>query len=243
MKKSVSETAEKVQQPIPYILIRRPGKKGVTIRITKAAEVEVIAPPSASYARIDSWVREKLPWIQKKCEHVRLLPPEIQHTWQEGDRFYLFGKEKALRIIETEKKQSSVTETEEELVVSLAANKRGGDACKSVVLTYFKTKLAEYIQSVSQRFASSLGIAPPPVSINLARKRWGSCSTNGAVRFSVRAVTLNTELIDYLILHEFAHILHFDHGKLFRETLTKIMPDWKQRQKQLYAFQAASNLN
>ena len=76
----------------------------------------------------------------------------------------------------------------------------------------------------------------PPVSFSIRRMttRWGSCtSKRRTIRFNLDLAGKPERLIDYIIVHELAHINHPNHGPSFKATLDFYMPDWRERQKEL----------
>ena len=62
---------------------------------------------------------------------------------------------------------------------------------------------------------------------------WGSCAPDGTLRFNWRAVMLNPSLIEYVVVHELAHLTHRNHSVNFWDLMSKAMPDAKQRRQQL----------
>ena len=82
-----------------------------------------------------------------------------------------------------------------------------------------------------------LGVAPPELRLRVMRSQWGNC------HYEQGYITLNTSLAgcpeslqDYVVLHELIHFLHHDHGADFKAELTRLMPDWKTRRKQLKTY-------
>jgi hypothetical protein len=64
-------------------------------------------------------------------------------------------------------------------------------------------------------------------------RRWGSCSENGTLLLNSQLVKAPTQCIDYVIVHELCHTMHFNHSKSFYELLTRVMPDWPERKRRL----------
>ena len=78
-------------------------------------------------------------------------------------------------------------------------------------------------------YAGIMGLAPTGVKITSARTRFGSCSMKNSLCFSWRLMQYPPEAVDYVVVHELAHIRHKNHGKLFYETIAAIMPDHRAR--------------
>lgn len=79
------------------------------------------------------------------------------------------------------------------------------------------------------RYGAMLGAAPARITITGARTRFGSCSAKGAVCFSWRLFQYPDEAVDYVVVHELAHLLHLNHSPAFHAAVASILPDWKRR--------------
>ncbi len=92
-------------------------------------------------------------------------------------------------------------------------------------------KARELLPPLVEKYASVMQVTPSSVRITRARKRFGSCSGKNALNFSCLLMRYPTEAIEYVVVHELAHILHHDHSKEFWKTVERYMPSYKQRQK------------
>ena len=91
----------------------------------------------------------------------------------------------------------------------------------------------EYIPSRVQYFASIMGVVPTGITITGARTRHGSCSGKNRLSFSWRVMQYPRELVDYVIVHELAHIKHHNHSAEFYAFIGSVMPDHRERRKKL----------
>ena len=78
-------------------------------------------------------------------------------------------------------------------------------------------------------YAALMGVKPTRITITSARTRFGSCSGKNALSFSWRLMGYPREAIDYVVVHELAHIRHHDHSPAFYREIEKVMPDHKAR--------------
>lgn len=94
-------------------------------------------------------------------------------------------------------------------------------------------KAAEELPARVARYAGRMGLAPAGVSITGARKRFGSCSAKNRLCFSWRLMQYPDEAVDYVVVHELAHIVHKNHGPQFYALIASVLPDYKARRKLL----------
>lgn len=80
-------------------------------------------------------------------------------------------------------------------------------------------------------YGAIMGVCPTSIRITGAKKRFGSCSGKNSLCFSYLLVAYPEEAIDYVVVHELAHILHHDHSRAFWQTVESYLPDYKKRQK------------
>lgn len=79
-------------------------------------------------------------------------------------------------------------------------------------------------------FGEKMGLRPAGVRITGARTRFGSCSAKNRLCFSYRLMGYPPEAIDYVVVHELAHLLHKNHGPRFYALVAEILPDYARRQ-------------
>lgn len=82
-------------------------------------------------------------------------------------------------------------------------------------------------------YAAIMGVTPTSVKITSARTRFGSCSGKNGICFSLYLMQYPEEAIDYVVVHELAHIRHYDHSPAFYAEVAKVLPDYKERMKLL----------
>ena len=91
----------------------------------------------------------------------------------------------------------------------------------------------EYLPGRVAYYAELMGVRPEGITVTGARKRFGSCSGKNRICFSWRIMAYPKELVDYVVVHELAHIKHHDHSREFYRFVASVMPDHKERRKRL----------
>jgi len=96
-------------------------------------------------------------------------------------------------------------------------------------LAELKDRAKEYIPQRVKYFSELMGLYPSMVKINFAKTRFGSCSAKNSLNFSAFLMLFPYDAVDYVIVHELAHIKHRNHQKAFYSLIEKYMPDYKKR--------------
>lgn len=78
-------------------------------------------------------------------------------------------------------------------------------------------------------YAAVMGLAPAGITVTGARGRFGSCSPQNRLCFSWRLMRYPDAAVDYVVVHELAHIVHRNHGPAFHALVASVLPDWKAR--------------
>lgn len=90
-----------------------------------------------------------------------------------------------------------------------------------------------YLTERTKYFAEIMGVKPAGVKVTSAKKRFGSCSAKNSICYSLRLMLYPKEAIDYVVVHELAHIVYKNHGPKFYALIGKHLPDYKEREKLL----------
>lgn len=89
---------------------------------------------------------------------------------------------------------------------------------------------AQVIPRRVAHYGALMGLTPTGVRITGAQKRFGSCSGKNSLCFSWRLMQYPMEAVDYVVVHELAHIRHHNHGAAFYALVEQTMPDYRRRQ-------------
>ena len=210
---------------INYQIKRSSRRKSITIKVESyTGKVTVLAPTSTPLSRIEGVINKRAEWITEKINAVNqrnLILPKIEN----GALIYIAGKSYFLSL--TECRRSSV---KGEIITLPIASP------KSSLINLTKKLFLPYVQAKTQYIAETCGFRYKSVSLNKAKRKWGSCSVNGEITFSTALAYLPDEICDYVVLHELCHTKEMNHQAGFYAILSRFMPDYKVRQKQLKTF-------
>lgn len=79
------------------------------------------------------------------------------------------------------------------------------------------------------KYAAIMGLRPAGITITNAKTRFGSCSNKGRISFSCLLMRYPEEAIDYVVVHELAHLVHMNHSSDFYALVASVLPDYKAR--------------
>ena len=96
-----------------------------------------------------------------------------------------------------------------------------------------RKRAREVLPPLVERYAPRMGVQPAGITVTGARTRFGSCSPKNRLCFSFRLMEYPLPAIEYVVVHELAHIRHKNHSPAFYAEVAKVMPDYKERRKLL----------
>jgi len=225
-----------------FTLIRT-KRRSIALIVQPDGTLLVRAPLRVSRRKIEELVALKADWIRQKQALARRSPTPAPHRFLPGETFWYLGKMYALEI-----KQDSTTEARstrrktinsfspctpclrgESIILSQSALPRA----REHFTNWYKEQARQEIEERVRIFAARYGLRYKSVRITSARTRWGSCSTSGTLSFTWRLVMAPPAAIDYVVVHELAHLLVRNHSPAFWRKLEELLPDYRSPQQWL----------
>jgi predicted metal-dependent hydrolase len=201
--------------------IVRSRRKTIAILVEEDGSLVVRAPKRTTNAQIRRLVQDKSDWIRKKQEQARIQYLELQpKRYVEGEKFLFLGKAYPLTIMEGSEKHLVLNNR---FYLSCTAQENG----ESEFTHWYKKRARELLFARVELYADKFGLKYNRVKITSAKKRWGSCSSVGNLNFTWRLVMAPIAVVDYVVIHELAHLKHKNHSKAYWGTVRRMMPDYK----------------
>ena len=98
---------------------------------------------------------------------------------------------------------------------------------------WIRGKGGELFRSKVAAWAAVMGVTYQKITVKDISSRWGSCSTRGNLNFSWKLFVLPEALVDYVVVHELAHLIHMNHSAQFWDVVAQYLPDYRERKKEL----------
>ncbi len=102
---------------------------------------------------------------------------------------------------------------------------------------FYKARAKAYLPPLVEKLGEQTGLRPSKLGIRKAKTRWGSCSAKNSISLSYYLMKLPPHLIEYVIIHELAHIKHKNHSQRFWGEVARHLPPYRALVKELRAFE------
>ena len=194
-----------------------PTNRNTYISLTKEGEVRV-RTPLKDEQRIRRLLIERSDWINAKLKIIQQALP----THSLGESILFRGE-----IVPVEQLP--------QLHILLEKSQKSIDIKKYYTRFYHNESLLT-LPSRIRHYAQKMNLSPIEIRYKNLRRRWGSCDSNGVLTFNVMMMQLSYRHVDYIIVHELAHMHHMNHSKAFHDLVRTILKDEKLLRQELKAI-------
>lgn len=210
-------------------LLRKPIKNAY-VRVNPAGEVVLSVPAEMEETEIDRILKKRSLWIEKQQHYFRKYRTQIKE-YVSGESVEYLGRNYRLKVIVSEEEYVKLSGGYVELRVR---DKSDFDRKERLVKQWYKERAEYYFRKSLNQYAAMLQKEVLGLKIRYMKTRWGSCNPKTAtVNLNIELIKKSRICIDYVVLHELAHLIHVNHDRRFYNYLSLHMPDWRERKQRL----------
>jgi hypothetical protein len=222
---------------ISYTLKRSLKRRTIGLQINDQG-LTVSMPLRASEKWLHSVLQEKAAWVVDKLENWQSKKAPVQ-KWADGEAILFRGETFTLRVIPALFKTPPHL-TPQELIIHVVDSGNQA-AIEKAVLQWYKREAMRVFEECIEHFAPLMKLAPRELKLTSARTQWGSCTAQGVVRLNWQLVTMPLQLIDYVVVHELAHLQEMNHSPAFWKVVESACPDYAKIRKELHKWSPAAD--
>ena len=212
--------------------VRRSPRRRKTVEITvDGGGVRVAAPARTPDSELRAVVRKRAPWILRHASEAML--EAAPKRFVSGETLPYLGRNVRMVVTTGDVRWPEVRLDHWRFRIVVPESMDDVvrfESIRRAVVRWYRVRAAERLPASVERWWPRLGRGERSrVLVRDQRQRWGSCSPDGTLRFNWRAMMLVPALIEYIIVHELAHLTHRNHSPNFWGLLSKAMPDAQER--------------
>jgi hypothetical protein len=208
--------------------LKRNDRKTLGIKVYPDGSTVVTAPIETPYEKVTEKVKSKAQWIDKQKDFFMFFEPRAKEKLYESGESHLYlGKNYRLKI--TESNTNSVKLKGGYIMINIK-DKHNKKLIEKELKKWYKSKAIIHFQNL---FENRLGLAKELSDKETSLKyewfnnRWGSCFKNGTISLNLELIKSPKECVDYVIVHEMCHLVHYNHSNKFYNLLDKKLPKWR----------------
>ena len=196
---------------LTYIIQKSAKRRKLTITVERDRSVVVHAPEGTSDEKIEQAVASKRQWIYEKIGHPQKyqdLPHPPGKELVSGESALYLGRQYRIKVVKTGLAEIQFAQR---FLIPAAQTSKRAEALREWYIGKAKEKIVPRVK----QHARQLGVDVAGVKIVDSRYRWGSCTLNNNVNFNWRLIKAPMFVIDYVIVHELAHLIEANHTPRF----------------------------
>ncbi|NLY86574.1 MAG: M48 family metallopeptidase [Tissierellia bacterium] len=190
--------------------------------------VRISAPQHMDIDSIRLFAISKLSWIRRQQKKYINQEREPEKEYVSGESHYFLGQRYLLNLIYTNKRKQGV-EVRNKKYIDLYVRENTPEYLRERVMTeWYRKELRELIPPLIAKWEPIMGVKVNEFGVKKMKTRWGSCNPEA------KRIWLNLELakkspacIEYVLVHEMAHLLERSHNEVFVAYMDKFLPNWR----------------
>ncbi|NLC16389.1 MAG: M48 family metallopeptidase [Clostridiales bacterium] len=219
-----------------YQLIKS-NRKTLAVCIDYTGKVIVKAPINLSFDKINEFLIKKSNWIAKNQIYAQNRYQKYKNLYTYNEVMY---KGKIIKCAFKNARKISIT-SEQLLIPQKYQLPNKQNALKNALKRFLIQESEKEFIIKLNKFSSS-GFKYNSLKIINSKSKWGSCDKQGNIGLNFRAIMLPSVFLNYLIAHELAHTIHFNHSTKFWDIVRSLIPDCKNIRKELKYFNFLQDL-
>jgi predicted metal-dependent hydrolase len=216
---------------IPYVVKRSSVARQVRFEIKAGTGLTVVLPRRCNLDAVDEMLRAKSRWILEKMDRFAgPANPDGNGRVRFGDVVPYLGQQVRVASCQEIAPVESVELQGQTLMVHWGQEHL---ELGPLLERWYRDQAASILKRKADGFAIELGVRYSRFSIRGQRTRWASCSHRGTLSFNWRLIMAPEHVVDYVVIHEVAHLREMNHTKRFWGLVAERCPSWRERKKWL----------
>lgn len=217
--------------------LKKSARKTTSIYIERDGTITVLAPEPYDMAKVEQILDAKRSWIYRNlAEWEDLNRTRVEREFVNGEGFPYLGSNYRLQIVEDATSDLSLKNGYFTLKRSALAD------AHAKFVDFYKSKAKNRIPKHVETYAVKMGLEPAGIRVQDLKNRWASCSTDGTLNFHWRCMMAPLSSLEYIVVHELAHLKYRNHASEFWHTIEKVLPEYQQAKGWLRLYGAGLEL-
>jgi len=200
-------------------------RKTISLHIKEDGRIVLYVPYHTPKGEIEGFIKEKESWVIKKISEKERSIKETEKAFITGENFFYLGESYPLEIRESDHSKPFLKLSFGKFIL----DQDHIEKAKDLFTQWYKREAKEKIAGRIDYYSNRLHLFPKGIKITSAKYRWGSCSRDNRLSFSWRMIMAPLTIIDYILIHELAHIKEKNHSRKFWRYLESILPDYRRQ--------------
>ena len=208
---------------ITYTLKRSSKRRSIGLHIDERG-LTVSVPMRSSEKWLHSVLQEKARWVVKKLDGWQQVNVPAETRWADGEMISYLGELLGLRVVPSLFVTPAYRKDKELWV--FVVNGSEPTYIEKAAWCWYRHEAEQLFSKRVAYYAPLLNVVPSAVKLSSAKTQWGCCTAQGMVRLNLQLIKLPLRLIDYVVVHELAHLREMNHSAKFWDVVEMACPDY-----------------
>jgi len=188
--------------------------------------VRVAAPHRMNLNTIRLFAIAKLPWIKRQQKKLREQERESPREFINRESHFVWGRRYLLKLVEAAR-APTVELSHSKMVLSVRPDTKRARR-EEVVEEWLRAQMHEAVPPIVKKWERVIGVEVRNIFIQRMKTKWGSCNHRaGSIRLNTDLARKPRVCLEYIIVHEMAHLIEPTHNDRFVALMNRLMPKWR----------------
>jgi len=217
--------------------LKKSPRKTTSIYVERDGSISILAPEPYDMAEIEQILETKRSWIYKNlAEWEDLNRTRVEREFVNGEGFPYLGSTYRLQIVDNASVDLSLKNG------YFILNRSALPGARSKFIEFYKEKAKQRLPAQVSLYAEKMGLEPSGIRVQELKNRWASCSADGMLNFHWRCMMAPLSALEYIVVHELAHLKYPNHTNEFWVTVEKVLSNYSQAKGWLRLYGAGLEL-
>ena len=215
-------------------------KRQISMQVFLNSTIKVTTGKLITQKQVLYFLEKHKEWIEKvQGEHSKIRKKYPAKQYVEGELFPYLGNERPLKLVSSSNKKIKFKFFPDHLLFHKPEAVPHRQDIKKALVRCYEQAGRKWLNCRVEHWQEQMQLYPKKVSIRSQKTRWGSCSSEGNISLNWRLLAAPLPVMDYVVIHELAHLKHQNHSKNFWSLVENFDPHYKYNRQWLRTHQWA----
>ena len=191
-----------------------------------SGKARISAPLRMNTDTIRVYAISKLGWIKQQQKKLRAQERETLREYLDRESHYVWGKRYLLKVVEQD--AAPAVELKHSRLLLRVRTGSGKEKKQAVLEEWYRQQIKETVPTLLAKWQPLMGVQVKRFFVQRMKTKWGSCNSgSGTIRLNTELAKKPGECLEYIVVHEMAHLLEPTHNQRFVALMDQFMPKWQ----------------
>ncbi|MEI0538095.1 SprT family zinc-dependent metalloprotease [Brachyspira pulli] len=225
------------------IIIEYKRIKNIYIRVKPDLNIYVTAPKRVTKKYIYELIEKRKDWIEEKKEDIKKksIYDISKKELVSGDEIYYLGRRYLLKVVKSREENIILDGKMMYMYINIKEKEefKNSDIRRkhNLLDIWYKKEALKLFDTLLKKYCSIMNLEINSFTVKKLKSKWGSCDViKKHITFNLELMKYPQSAVEYIVIHELAHLIEANHSKRFHNIVSLYMPEWKKEKKILDTF-------